>query len=104
MWSKCFCLLSLWAFSVTAIAIPNADLISNLQSRLQVSPKGGKLIKSFSNHSQSYIYDQALAHVALQRIDIDLDDGVKHNYELFQGIEVASEGAKKQTIDLLAKL
>lgn len=67
MWSKCFCLLSLWAFSVTAIAIPNAELISNLQSRLQVSPKGGKLIKSFSNHTQSYIYDQALAIIALTK-------------------------------------
>ena len=67
MWSKCFCLLSLWAFSVTAIAIPNAELISNLQSRLQVSPKGGKLIKSFSHHTQSYIYDQALAIIALTK-------------------------------------
>jgi hypothetical protein len=67
MWSKGFCLLSLWAFSVTAIAIPNADLISNLQSRLQVSPKGGKLIKSFSHHTQSYIYDQALAIIALTK-------------------------------------
>jgi hypothetical protein len=54
--------------------------------------------------SEIRIYDQALAHVALQRIDIDLDDGVKHNYELFQGIEVANEGTKKQTIDLLAKI
>lgn len=67
MWGKCFCLLSLWAFSITAIAIPNADLIGNLKARLHVSPKGGKLIKSFSNHSQSYIYDQALAIIAFTK-------------------------------------
>lgn len=36
-------------------------------------------------------YDQAIAHVANQRIEIDLDDGVKVNYAKFQGVEVAQE-------------
>ena len=49
-------------------------------------------------------YYQALSHIALQRIPMDLDDGVKKNYQLFQGVEVSAEGKKKQTIDLLAKL
>lgn len=49
-------------------------------------------------------YYQALSHIALQRIPMDLDDGVKKNYQLFQGVEVSTEGKKKQTIDLLAKL
>ena len=49
-------------------------------------------------------YYQALSHIALQRISMDLDDGVKKNYQLFQGVEVSTEGKKKQTIDLLAKL
>lgn len=49
-------------------------------------------------------YYQAISHVALQRIEMDLDDGVKKNYQLFQGIEISSEGKKKQTIDLLAKI
>ena len=31
-------------------------------------------------------YDQAIAHVANQRIKIDLDDGVKHNYEIFKDV------------------
>ncbi|MFR5953748.1 MAG: hypothetical protein ACLUGQ_08800 [Coprococcus sp.] len=38
------------------------------------------------------IYDEAIAHVANQRIEIDLDDGVKVNYAKFQGVEVAQEG------------
>lgn len=67
MWSKCFSWVGLCAISFTAIAIPNADLISNLEKRLHVSPKGGKLIKSFSEHSQSYVYDQALAIIAFTK-------------------------------------
>lgn len=49
-------------------------------------------------------YYPALSHVALQRIDMDLNDGVKNNYAKFQGIEISSEGAKKQTIDLLESI
>lgn len=49
-------------------------------------------------------YYQAISHVALQQIEMDLDNGVKKNYQLFQGIEISSEGKKKQTIDLLAKI
>ena len=28
-------------------------------------------------------YDAKLAHIALSRIEIDLDDGVKNNYAIF---------------------
>ncbi len=35
---------------------------------------------------------------------LDLDDGVKVNYEKFQGIEVAQEGKKAVKVDLLAKM
>lgn len=49
-------------------------------------------------------YYQALSHVALQRIELDLDDGVKVNYAKFQGIEIVNESGKKQKIDLLAKI
>ena len=50
------------------------------------------------------IYDEAIAHVANQRIEIDLDDGVKVNYAKFQGVEVAQEGKKALKVDLLAKI
>ena len=49
-------------------------------------------------------YDEAIAHVANQRIEIDLDDGVKVNYAKFQGVEVAQEGKKALKVDLLAKI
>jgi len=50
-------------------------------------------------------YDQAIAHVANQKIDLDLDDGVKVNYAKFQGIEIPQgEGKKPLIADLLAKI
>ena len=35
---------------------------------------------------------------------MDLDDGVKKNYQLFQNVEISTEGKKKQSINLLAKI
>lgn len=53
--------------------------------------------------AETQLYDQAIAHVASQLIDLDLDDGVIVNYEKFQGVQVAREGQKAIKIDLLAK-
>ncbi|SMP72052.1 BREX-1 system adenine-specific DNA-methyltransferase PglX [Anoxynatronum buryatiense] len=51
------------------------------------------------------LYDQVVAHVASQYKEIDLDDGVKVNYEKFQGIEIPrGEGQKPLKADLLAKI
>ena len=50
-------------------------------------------------------YDQVIAHVDNQRIGIDLDDGVKVNYQKFQGIEVPmGDGKKDLKADLLFKV
>ncbi len=40
-------------------------------------------------------YDQVINHVARQEIDLDLDDGVKVNYELFQNVEVTDDHSNK---------
>jgi len=54
--------------AVSVNAIPNHELIKNLSSRLHELPNGrGTLIKSFSHHSQSYIYDQALAIITFTK-------------------------------------
>lgn len=50
------------------------------------------------------LYDQVVAHVANERISIDLDDGVKHNYGLFQGIKVPIDSGKEVKMNLLAKI
>lgn len=50
-------------------------------------------------------YDQVIAHVASQKIEIDLDDGVAVNYAKFQDIEVPQgEGKKPLKANLLAKI
>lgn len=63
--------------------------------------KKEKLIKQLA---ETRLYDQAIAHIALSRLAIDLDDGVKVNYAKFQDVEVASEGKKAVTVNLLAKI
>ena len=50
------------------------------------------------------LYDQVVAHVANERISIDLDDGVKHNYGLFQGIKVPIDSGNEVKMNLLAKI
>ncbi|MFD1363336.1 BREX-1 system adenine-specific DNA-methyltransferase PglX [Lentibacillus salinarum] len=50
-------------------------------------------------------YDQVIAHVANQQIDLDLDDGVKVNYARFQNVEVPQgEGKSPLKANVLAKI
>lgn len=85
--------------------LKNADYAINTSTsavdKAQATRKRDKYIKQLA---EIRAYYPALSHVALQRIDVDLDDGVKANYAKFQGIEVSIEGEKKQKVDLLAKI
>jgi len=49
-------------------------------------------------------YDQVVAHLANEKISIDLDDGVKVNYEKFQGVKFISSNDKEVKMDLLSKI
>lgn len=50
-------------------------------------------------------YDQVIAHVANQKLDLDLDDGVKVNYAKFQNVEIPQgEGRKPLKANVLAKI
>lgn len=49
-------------------------------------------------------YDQIVAHLANEKKPIDLDDGVKVNYEKFQGVTVINSKGKEVKMDLLAKI
>ena len=86
-------------------ALENAEYAINSSSsavdRAQATKKRDKYIKQLA---EIRAYYPALSHIALQRINLDLDDGVKVNYEKFQGIEVSIEGEKKQAVNLLAKI
>jgi len=86
--------------------IKRLDIIidSNVSQREKTNArkKKEKILKQMEECLQ---YDQVIAHVANQRIKIDLDDGVSVNYSKFQGIEVPQgEGRKPLKADLLAKI
>ena len=86
-------------------ALKNVDYtIANSTSAVDKAAATKKREKYIKQLNETRTYFQALSHVALQRIEIDLDDGVKTNYAKFQGIEIVDENGKKQKIDLLAKI
>ena len=103
----------LYLFKAHAVGVQKAcaaiesaiSLCDNVLSRDDAAEKAkavkqkSRLVKQLA---ETRLYDQAIAHVAAKRIEIDLDDGVKVNYAKFQGVEVASEGMKAQVVDLLA--
>lgn len=61
-------LVGFFCTQITSWAGPSEDLLTNLRQRIHDLPSGsGSLIKSFTNHSQSYIYDQALAIIAFTK-------------------------------------
>lgn len=77
------------------------DNVASASEKLKATKAVTKYTKQLA---EMRIYDEAIAHVANQRIEIDLDDGVKVNYAKFQGVEVAQEGKKALKVDLLAKI
>lgn len=86
-------------------ALKNSEYILSSSTSAVDKARATKLRDKYIKQiNETKIYYQALSHVALQRIELDLDDGVKVNYAKFQGVEVSNEGTKKQTIDLLAKI
>lgn len=78
--------------------------IDNATSASEKSKATKAITKYTKQLAEMKIYDEAIAHVANQRIKIDLDDGVKINYAKFQGVEVSQEGKKALKVDLLAKI
>ncbi len=86
-------------------ALKNTEYIiqttSSAVDKAQAVKRQDKYIKQLAEIKSYY---PALTHIALQKIDINLDEGVKNNYTKFQGVEVIDENGKKQKIDLLAKI
>lgn len=78
--------------------------IENASSSSDKSKATKAVTKYTKQLAEMKIYDEAIAHIANRRIEIDLDDGVKVNYAKFQGVEVAQEGKKALKVDLLAKI
>lgn len=72
-----------------------AENSNNAREVAQAEKRREKLIKQLKETKE---YDEKIAHLALSRIDIDLDDGVKVNYEK---VQTGQDGKK---LDILAKI
>lgn len=68
------------------------DNSSNAREVTTVSKRKEKLQKQFKECQE---YDEKIGHLALSRIEIDLDDGVKVNYEK---VQTARDGKKYQVL------
>ncbi|WP_282804111.1 BREX-1 system adenine-specific DNA-methyltransferase PglX [Clostridium tetani] len=71
------------------------------KDRTAAKKKIAKIVKQIEECRE---YDQVVAHLANEKISIDLDDGVKVNYAKFQGVKVINSKEKEVKMDLLAKI
>ena len=72
-----------------------AENSDNAREVAQAEKRKEKLIKQLKETKE---YDEKIAHLALSRIAIDLDDGVKVNYEK---VQTAQDGKK---LEILGKI
>lgn len=67
--------------------------ISSSSDSKQIRAYQKELDEVLECEKELFLYGQVLDHMANQFIDIDLDDGVKVNYQKFQGVELVVDGA-----------
>ena len=66
--------------------------IADLENRVAAASAGervklGKQLKKLKDQDDELrLYEEKIHHLADQMISIDLDDGVKHNYAIFQDV------------------
>ena len=72
-----------------------AENSGNAREIAQAEKRKEKLVKQLKETRE---YDEKIAHLAISRIAIDLDDGVKVNYEK---VQTAQDGKK---LEILAKI
>lgn len=71
------------------------EIIDNSTDSKEISAASKRKEKLQKQLKETKDYDAMIAHLALSRIDIDLDDGVKVNYEK---VQTAPDGKKMQIL------
>ena len=74
------------------------DTIDNGKTSREINQATKRREKLIKQLKETRDYDAKIAHAALSRVDIDLDDGVKVNYEKVQ------KGPDGKTLGILAKI
>jgi len=98
------CLIYMHRYDKTTLSRIRTDYVHEVQNRMDAEKNdllniinGDSTVKEIANAKKELKslekkidelkkYDEILHHMADQQIEIDLDDGVKHNYELFKGL------------------
>lgn len=81
--------------------IENQILTADTKTKILLEKQKMILVEKDAEAMQ---YGQVLDHMANRYISIDLDDGVKVNYEKFQGIEIITDSGAKVKKDLLVPI
>ncbi|MGS0973158.1 MAG: BREX-1 system adenine-specific DNA-methyltransferase PglX [Candidatus Izemoplasmataceae bacterium] len=81
--------------------IENQILTADTKTKISLEKQKMILVEKDAEAMQ---YGQVLDHMANRYISIDLDDGVKVNYEKFQGIEIVTDSGAKVKKDLLVPI
>ena len=74
------------------------DIIDNSNDNREVNQASKRREKLVKQLKEARDYDAQIAHAALSRVEIDLDDGVKVNYEKVQ------KGPDGKSLEILAKI
>ena len=74
------------------------DIIDNSRDNREIAQAVKRREKLIKQLKETQDYDAKIAHAALSRVDIDLDDGVKVNYEKVQ------KGPDGKSLGILAKI
>ena len=74
------------------------EMIDNSKDVRAVSAAQKRKEKLVKQLQETKVYDEKIAHLALARIELDLDDGVVVNYEK---IQTGTDGRK---LEVLAKI
>ena len=117
------CLVYMHRYNEQTIAKVRTDYLHILQRKYEAKIEGLQLIVDSEQYTtkertaakkkidriskqieECREYDQVVAHLANEKISIDLDDGVKVNYAKFQNVEIINSKDKKVKMNLLAKI
>lgn len=71
------------------------DMIENSMNNRETAISAKRKEKLQKQLKECQAYDEKIGHLALARVDIDLNDGVKVNYEK---VQIASDGKKYQVL------
>lgn len=74
------------------------DIINNSKDNREINQASKRHEKLVKQLKETRDYDAKIAHIALSRLEIDLDDGVKANYEKVQ------KGPDGKSLGILAKI